>query len=103
MEANVLERMTFFARLYHIESNPQVGMWLLYGTIIILSIIVYNLGFARKLPLLPTIIVYILLIIGCSVLTFFAVLLPIAEGLLVAIAVLGIYKLRLRQAKKQVN
>ncbi|WP_028398874.1 YlaH-like family protein [Ectobacillus panaciterrae] len=97
----MLERMTFFARLYNVNDNAQSGMWMLYGTIIILSILVYNLGFARKLPLLQNIIIYILLVLGCTILTFFAVFLPVAEGLVVVAIVLGIYKLRLHQAKKQ--
>ena len=33
--------------------------------------------------------------------TFFAVFLPVGEGLVVAAIVLGIYRLRLRQAKQQ--
>lgn len=97
----MLERMSFFAKLYNVDVNPEVGMWLLYGTIIIFSIIVYNLGFARKLPLLKNVIIYTVLILGCTILTFFAIFLPIGEGLVVAIIILGIYKLRLRQAKHQ--
>ncbi len=97
---DVLERMSFFARLYNVAENPEIGMWWLYGTIIVLSILVYNLGFARKLPVLQNVIIYILLILGCSILTFFAIFLPVAEGLVVAAIVLGIYKMRLHQAKQ---
>ncbi|HDX9576624.1 TPA: YlaH-like family protein [Bacillus pseudomycoides] len=95
----MLEKMSFFAKLYNVDVNPEVGMWLLYGTIIIFSIIVYNLGFARKLSLLKNVVIYTVLILGCTVLTFFAVFLPVGEGLVVAIIILSIYKLRLRQAK----
>lgn len=91
--------MSFFAKLYNVDVNPEVGMWLLYGTIIIFSIIVYNLGFARKLSLLKNVVIYTVLILGCTVLTFFAVFLPVGEGLVVAIIILSIYKLRLRQVK----
>ncbi|MFX3624334.1 MAG: YlaH-like family protein [Ectobacillus sp.] len=97
----MLEKMTFFARLYNVAENPEEGMWFLYATVIVLSILVYNLGFARKLPLLQNAVVYISLVLGCTVLTFFAVFLPVAEGLVVAAIVLGIYKIRLYQAKKQ--
>lgn len=97
----MVEKMSFFAKLYNVDVNPEVGMWLLYGTIIIFSIIVYNLGFARKLPLLKNVVIYTVLILGCTILTFFAIFLPIGEGLVVAIIILGIYKLRLRQAKQQ--
>lgn len=93
--------MSFFAKLYHVDENPEIGMWLLYGTIFILSALVYNLGFARKLPLIKNAVIYIVLAIGCTVLTFFAVFLPVGEGLVAAAIVLGIYRLRLHQAKRQ--
>ncbi|ENQ3104558.1 YlaH-like protein [Bacillus sp. 491mf] len=95
----MLEKMSFFAKLYNVDVNPEVGMWLLYGTIIIFSIIVYNLGFARKLSLLKNVVIYTVLMLGCTILTFFAVFLPVGEGLVVAILILSMYKLRLRQAK----
>jgi hypothetical protein len=43
----------------------------------------------------------VLLALGCTILTFFAVFLPIAEGLVVAAIILIIYKVRLHQSKKQ--
>jgi hypothetical protein len=97
---NVIERLTFFASLYKVHTNPEQGMWLLYITIFILSVIVYRLGFAKKLPLLKNVIIYVLLALGCTILTFFAVFLPVAEGLVVAALVLVIYKIRLYQSKK---
>ncbi|MBA4537922.1 YlaH-like family protein [Bacillus aquiflavi] len=97
---DVTERLTFFASLYRIDQNPVLGMWLLYITIIILTIIVYKLGFAKKLPIGKSVIIYILLILGCTILTFFGVFLPVAEGLVVAALILIIYKIRLRQQKK---
>ncbi|AIK37425.1 MULTISPECIES: YlaH-like family protein [Bacillus] len=97
----MLERMSFFAKLYNVDVNPEVGMWQLYGTMIILSALVYKLGFARKLPLLKNIVIYVSLAIGCTVLTFLGVFLPVGEGLVVTAIVFGIYRLRLRQAKQQ--
>lgn len=97
---NVLERLTFFASLYKVNTNPEKGMWLLYITIFLLAAIVYRLGFAKKLPLLKNVIIYVLLALGCTILTFFAVFLPIAEGLVIAALVLIIYKVRLYQSKK---
>ncbi|MGG5253090.1 YlaH-like family protein [Neobacillus sp. SM06] len=94
-------RLSFFAALYKVNEQPKVGMWLLYITIVILAVIVYKLGFAKKLPLGKSAIVYFFLVIGCTILTFFAVFLPVAEGLVVAALILIIYKIRLRQAKKQ--
>lgn len=97
---NVIERLSFFAALYKVNDHPKVGMWLLYLTIVILSIIVYKLGFARKLPLGKSVIIYLFLILGCTIMTFFGIFLPVAEGLLVAAFILIIYKIRLYQSKR---
>ena len=98
---NVTDHLSFFAALYKVNEQPKVGMWLLYLTIVALSIIVYKLGFAKKLWLWQSMIVYFFLILGCTILTFFGVFLPIAEGLVVAAIILIIYKIRLHQSKKQ--
>ncbi len=97
---DITEFLSFFAALYNVEENPTLGMWLLYGTIIVLCIVVYKLGFAKKLPLAKSAVVYLFLVLGCTILTFFAVFLPIAEGLVVAALILIIYKIRLNQQKK---
>ncbi|WP_044893904.1 YlaH-like family protein [Bacillus alveayuensis] len=97
---DIVERLSFFASLYQVNTHPERGMWLLYFTVLVLSIVVYQLGFAKKLPLLKNVIIYVLLALGCTILTFFAVFLPVAEGLVVAAFVLIIYKVRLHQAKK---
>jgi YlaH-like protein len=96
----VSERLQFFAKLFKVDENPEAGMWLLYVTILLLAIVVYNLGFARKLPIIKNVIIYALLAFGCTILTFFGAFLPVAEGLLIAALVLGAYKVRLHQAKK---
>lgn len=97
----VTERLSFFAALYKVGENPEAGMWMLYITIIALAIIVYKLGFAKKLPLTKSIVIYIFLVLGCTILTFLGVFLPVAEGLVVAAIILIIYKIRLHQQKKQ--
>ncbi|WP_042356660.1 YlaH-like family protein [Bacillus rubiinfantis] len=79
----------------------ETGVLLQYFFIVILTIIVYRLGFAKKLPLLKNIIIYTCLVVGCLILLFFSYALPIAEGLAVAAIILVIYKIRLRQSKKQ--
>jgi len=98
---DVAERLSFFAALYKVSEQPKVGMWLLYLTIVALSIVVYKLGFAKKLPLGKSIIIYIFLGVGCTILTFLGIFLPVAEGLVVAALILIIYKIRLHQSKKQ--
>jgi hypothetical protein len=82
------------------SSEVQTGVLLQYIFIVILSAIVYRLGFAKKLPLLKNIVVYICLLIGCYVMLIFSYALPIAEGLSVAALLLIIYKIRLHQSKK---
>ncbi|MGA9226096.1 MAG: YlaH-like family protein [Mesobacillus sp.] len=98
---DVSQRLSFFAALFRVDENPTVGMWLLYLTIVALSIVVYKLGFAQKLPLLKNILIYAFLSLGSTVLTFLAIFLPIAEGLVAAVLILIIYKMRLRQHKKE--
>lgn len=98
---DVSERLSFFPSLYRVVDNPEVGMWMLYLTIFGLSIIVYKLGFAKKLPILKSFIIYLFLGLGCTVLTFLGIFLPIAEGLVVAALILIIYKIRLYQSMKQ--
>nr|WP_239549192.1 YlaH-like family protein [Scopulibacillus daqui] len=73
---------------------------ILYFTIVVLSIIVYKLGFAKKLPILKSAVVYCLLLIGCLILTILALQLPIVGSLFFAAIVLIIYKLRLKASKK---
>lgn len=97
----VNEKLSFFAALYQVGEHPKTGMWLLYLTIVALSILVYRLGFARKLPLVQNVVVYLFLIFGCTIMTFFGVFLPVAEGLVAAAIILIIYKIRLHQSKKQ--
>ncbi|HLS23068.1 MAG TPA: YlaH-like family protein [Pseudogracilibacillus sp.] len=68
---------------------------------VILGIISYKLGFARELPLLKSIIVYIMLFIGMFVITIFNLFgLPITESLIVISLVLAIYRFRMYRERK---
>ncbi|SEH70456.1 YlaH-like protein [Halobacillus karajensis] len=99
----------FFFRGFGSEVNlndeSEVSMlfrsfMLLYLTTVILAILTFKLGFARKLPLMKTIVVYGVLIIGTFVLTLILGLnLPIPESLFVAALILGIYRLRLHKER----
>jgi len=87
-------------------NNPYTAHYaslILYLTIVVLSIIVYKLGFARKLPILKSAVIYLFLLIGCIVLTFFAYQMPIVGALFVSAVVLVIYKIRLKHSKKKTN
>ncbi|RXT14977.1 YlaH-like family protein [Ammoniphilus sp. CFH 90114] len=66
-----------------------------YYIILILAAFVYELGFARKLPLLKKIFIYILLAIGCVPLTILKALgLPMIEAMLVAAGLLIFVRFR---------
>lgn len=77
--------------------------WTFYVLNLIFSVIAYKLGFARELPLLKSIIVYIMLAIGVLIITLFSIVkYPMTETLIIISVVLGIYRFRLhkdRQAK----
>ncbi|MCM3726095.1 YlaH-like family protein [Neobacillus cucumis] len=92
--------LRFFIEL---TNDIKTGVLLQYIFIVVLSIIVYRLGFAKKLPLGKNIVIYFSLCVGCVLMLFFSYALPIAEGLGVAALLLIIYKIRLHQTKKQAN
>ncbi|MCA0969417.1 YlaH-like family protein [Halobacillus litoralis] len=73
---------------------------LLYLTTVVLTIITFKLGFARKLPMLKAVVVYSVLIIGTFLLTLILGLnLPLPESIAVAAVILGIYRLRLHRER----
>lgn len=73
---------------------------LLYLTTVVLAIITFKLGFARKLPAMKAVVVYAVLIIGTFVLTLVLGLnLPVPESLFVAALILGIYRVRLHKER----
>lgn len=79
--------------------------WSFYVLNVLFGIISYKLGFARELPLLKSVIVYVLLIVGMFVITIFNILgLPITESFIIIALVLAVYRFRLhreRQAKEE--
>lgn len=84
--------------------NPEQFLFaftVLYVIVVILTIVVFNLGFARKLPILKTVVVYIALLFGAFFITLLALRLPVIESLLIATLVLGAYKYRMYKEKKQ--
>ncbi|MFJ7976259.1 YlaH-like family protein [Peribacillus sp. JNUCC 23] len=98
---DIQERLSFFAALYRVDENPESGMWYLYLTIFALCVIVYQLGFAKKLPLLKNVVIYAIMALGCTVMSFLAVFLPMGEALAIAVVVLGIYKYRLHNSRTE--
>ncbi|WP_019242454.1 MULTISPECIES: YlaH-like family protein [Bacillus] len=100
MGVDVSERLSFFASLFEVDKNPESGMLYLYFVVFVLSAVVYKLGFAKKLSLLKNIVIYVCLALGCTILTFFAAFLPMAEGLCITALFLAIYRFRLHLHRK---
>lgn len=99
MNVNLTERLSFFGRLFNMDTNPDAGMWYLIITLYILLIIVYNLGFARKIKLWQSVVIYIVMFIGTLVLAFMGVFYPVGESLIIAAIILAIYRFRLHKER----
>ncbi|MGM9923311.1 MAG: YlaH-like family protein [Bacillus sp. (in: firmicutes)] len=100
---DITERLSFFASLFEVDQNPETGVPYLYITVLVLCALVYHLGFAKKLTILQNIIIYVCLILGCTILTLFALFLPMAEVLTVTALFLAIYRFRLHLHRKAQN
>lgn len=87
--------------LYQNMPSYEIAGYILFFLVFILSAIVYKLGFAKKLKWSQNMIIYIFLFLGCIMLTFFALYLPMVEGLIVAALILIVYKTRLWREKKE--
>ncbi|OLN21173.1 hypothetical protein BTO30_16390 [Domibacillus antri] len=81
----------------------EAAVYIYWGILIALSILVYNLGFAKKLKMWQNVIIYISLAIGSLLLLILSYQLPVVESLIVAALVLGTYKFRLKKHQKEEN
>ena len=91
----VATKMSGIAKfIYEMMPSFNSAGYVLLALIFLLAALVYKLGFARKIKPLQNLVIYTFLFIGCLVLTFLAFFLPIVEGLIVAAAILIIYRLR---------
>lgn len=95
------EHLSWIAGLLQVHENPVLGFWLLYAAVVIMSALVYHLGFAKKLKVWQQIVIYVLLLIGAFPLTIFAIGMAVVESLIAAALVLTIYRIRHRQRRKQ--
>lgn len=92
----------FTRYIYENMPSYESAGFVVFILVFILCAIVYKLGFARKgLALWKSIIIYIFLFLGCIILTFLALFLPMIEGLIIAAIILIIYKLRLKFEKSE--
>ncbi|MER2027702.1 MAG: YlaH-like family protein [Solibacillus sp.] len=98
----VFNRMSGITRyLYENLPSFEIAGYATFVLVFLMSAIVYKLGFAKKLSFGRNIIIYTFLFIGCIVLTFLALFLPMIEGLIVAALILIIYKSRLWREKRE--
>ena len=98
----VFNRMSGITRyLYQNLPNYDMAGYVTFILVFLMSAIVYKLGFAKKLTLGRNIVIYAFLFIGCIVLTFLALFLPMIEGLIVAALILIVYKSRLWREKRE--
>ncbi|MEK3764851.1 YlaH-like family protein [Solibacillus sp. FSL K6-4121] len=87
--------------LYQNLPNYDMAGYVTFILVFLMSAIVYKLGFAKKLTLGRNIVIYAFLFIGCIILTFLALFLPMIEGLIVAALILIVYKSRLWREKRE--
>lgn len=104
----VFNRMSGITRyLYENLPSYEIAGYATFVLVFLMSAIVYKLGFAKKLSFGRNVIIYMFLFLGCMVLTFLALFLPMIEGLIVAALILIVYKSRLwrekREEAKQIN
>lgn len=98
----VYERMAGITRfLYENLPSYDIAGFVVFLLVFVLSAIVYKLGFAKKLKLSQNIVIYVFLFLGCIMLTFFALFLPMIEGLIVAALILIVYKTRMWREKRE--
>ncbi|WP_106497752.1 YlaH-like family protein [Lentibacillus sp. Marseille-P4043] len=87
----------------YVEENYGIDhlFTILYVLNLIFGAIAFKLGFARKLPILKSLFVYMMLAIGTFIITIFSIFkMPMTESLIIISAVLGVYRFRLHQQRK---
>lgn len=78
--------------------------WVFYFLNLLFGITAYKLGFAKELPLLKSIFVYIMLALGTFIIAIFSIArLPMTETLIIISLVLGIYRFRLYKDRQSSN
>lgn len=94
---------TDFSPIFNFVLNnfPSNVFWIFYLLNLIFGAIAFKLGFARKLPVLKTIFVYVMLAVGTYIITIFSIFqMPITESLIIISLVLAIYRFRLHRQRK---
>lgn len=98
----VMNRMSGITRyLYENLPNYTIAGYVTFVLVFLLSALVYKLGFAKKLSVGRNVVIYTFLFVGCIILTFLALFLPMIEGLIISALILIVYKSRLWREKRE--
>lgn len=82
-------------------NGVENAFWIFYIINLVFAVIAYELGFAKKLSPIKTVIIYLLLLVGNYIITIFSILkMPITESLIIISIVLAIYRTRLHFQRK---
>lgn len=74
----------------------------IYGIILVLTAVIYQTTFARPLPVLKQMVVYLFLALGCYLLLIFHILgFPMIPALFATVVLIVVTKARLNMSKKQ--
>lgn len=74
----------------------------LYFIILVLSVVIYKVAFARKLPPLKSLVVYFVLALGCVLFWIMQLAqFPMIQALLITVVLIVVTRLRLWYSKKQ--
>lgn len=80
----------------------QLPTWATYLLILFLSGVIYQTAFARPLPILKNVVVYLALAAGCYLLLIFDILgFPIIPSLLITVGLIIVTRIRLSITRKR--
>jgi hypothetical protein len=80
----------------------SLSPWTIYFIIVVLAAVVYKVAFAIRLPLLKQVIVYVVLAIGCLLLTLFHYMgFPVIPILFFTVILIAVTRIRLYFVRKQ--
>ncbi|WP_114571197.1 YlaH-like family protein [Exiguobacterium flavidum] len=92
------------AKLVGVGSDPnniEAGFVPLLITTVVLTLVVYKLGFAKELAWWKSLIVYLLLIVLSASLELAFWMMPIPEVLIAMVLILGIYRARMWMVRRE--
>jgi hypothetical protein len=80
----------------------EVPPWSLYFIILVFSVVIYKVAFARRLPPLKSLVVYFVLAVGCVLFWIMQLAqFPMIQSLLITVVIIVVTRVRLWYSKKQ--